>query len=179
MKLSKLLTPIVIIALCALLVFGVTTATAGLRESNEQAYLLNRMQTVLPGSTEFTLEEYTGEDETICSTYKSDVGYAVFVVPHGYAGDIAMLVGVSNDGLVTGMQVQQMQETYGLGAQALTDYKFLVQFLNTDGSAEIGTNVDALTGATVTSKAIARGVNSAVAFVTGADTSSSATSWGG
>ena len=48
MKLSKLLTPIVIIALCALLVFGVTTATAGLRESNEQAYLLNRMQTVLP-----------------------------------------------------------------------------------------------------------------------------------
>ena len=107
------------------------------------------------------------------------MGYAVFAVPHGYAGDIAMLVGVSNDGLVTGMQVQQMQETYGLGAQALTDYKFLVQFLNTDGSAEIGTNVDALTGATVTSKAIARGVNSAVAFVTGADTSSSATSWGG
>lgn len=179
MKLTKLLSPIVIIGLCALLVFGVAAGTAGLRSANEEAYLLNRMQTVLPGSTEFTPEDYTGEDETIRSVYKSDAGYAVFVVPHGYAGDIAMLVGVSNDGLVTGMQVQQMHETYGLGAQALTDYKFLVQFLNTDGSAEIGANVDALTGATVTSKAIARGVNSAVAFVTGADTSSSATSWGG
>ena len=39
--------------------------------------------------------------------------------------------------------------------------------------------VDAITGATVTSKAIARSVNSAVAYVTGADVASAATSWGG
>jgi len=39
--------------------------------------------------------------------------------------------------------------------------------------------IDALTGATVTSKAIVRAVNSAVAYVTGADTVSAATSWGG
>ena len=43
----------------------------------------------------------------------------------------------------------------------------------------MGETVDAMTGATVSSKAIARGVNSAVAFVTGADVSSSATEWGG
>ena len=41
------------------------------------------------------------------------------------------------------------------------------------------TYVDAITGATVTSKAIARCVNSAIAYVTGADVSSGATSWGG
>ena len=40
-------------------------------------------------------------------------------------------------------------------------------------------DVDAITGATVTSKAIVRCVNSAVGYVTGADTSSGATSWGG
>ena len=40
-------------------------------------------------------------------------------------------------------------------------------------------DVDALTGATVTSKAVVRCVNSAVAYVTGADTESAATSWGG
>jgi len=39
--------------------------------------------------------------------------------------------------------------------------------------------VDAITGATVTSKAVVRCVNSAVAFVTGADTVTEATSWGG
>ena len=72
-----------------------------------------------------------------------------------------------------------MEETYGLGREALTDWEFLAQFLNTTGDAEIGVGMDALTGATVTSRAIARGVNSAVGFVTGADVSSGATSWGG
>ena len=72
-----------------------------------------------------------------------------------------------------------MQETYGLGAEALSDWEFLAQFLRTEGDAQIGEGIDAITGATVTSKAIARSVNSAVGFVTGADTSSSATSWGG
>ena len=38
--------------------------------------------------------------------------------------------------------------------------------------------VDALTGATVTSKAIAKSVNSAVGFVTGADVVTEATKWG-
>jgi len=98
---------------------------------------------------------------------------------YGYAGNIAMLIGVHNDGYVTGLQIRDMEETYGLGAEALTDWEFLAQFLRTEGDAEVGTNVDAITGATVTSKAVARSVNSAVGFVTGADTSSAATSWGG
>ena len=38
--------------------------------------------------------------------------------------------------------------------------------------------VDGLTGATVTSKTVQKCVSSAVAVVTGADTSSSATTWG-
>ena len=80
------------------------------------------------------------------------------------------------------------------------DHEFLKQFLNSKGSFEVVTGapdafsgatgtvtettgdtveVDALTGATVTSKAIVRAVNSAVAYVTGADVASSATTWGG
>ena len=47
------------------------------------------------------------------------------------------------------------------------------------GEKAVGDNVDALTGATVTSKAVVKAVNSASAFVTGADVSSSATEWGG
>ena len=90
-----------------------------------------------------------------------------------------MLIGVSNEGTVTGLQVRDMSETQGLGGEALWDWEFLIQFLNNAGDAEIGENIDGLTGATVTSKAIARSVNSAVGFVTGADVESSATSWGG
>ena len=90
-----------------------------------------------------------------------------------------MLIGVSKDGKVTGLVVREMSETAGLCLNALNDTDFLAQFLNTSGDAEVGTNVDAITGATVTSKAITRCVNSAVAYVTGADIDSGATSWGG
>ena len=102
----------------------------------------------------------------------------VHVVTSGYAGDISMLVGVSSDGRVTGLVIRDMKETPGLGRKALTDSQFLAQFLNTDGTAAVGENIDALTGATVTSKAVTQGVNSAVSFVTGADSSSGATTWG-
>lgn len=86
-----------------------------------------------------------------------------------------MLVGVSHGGLVTGLVVRDLRETPGLGAMALTDPDFLSQFLNTDGTAALGEDIDALTGATVTSRAVARGVSSAVGYVTGADTASGAT----
>ena len=89
-----------------------------------------------------------------------------------------MLVGVDNDGDVKGVVVREMAETFGLGAESLSDVDFLAQFLWTEGDAEIGTNVDGITGATVTSKAIARSVNSAVGFMTGADATTSATTWG-
>ena len=137
------------------------------------------MQTILPGSTTFAVEPYAGEDATIVSIHKGETGFVIETKTYGYAGDITMLVGVSTEGTVTGLVVRHLTETYGLGRNALTDTDFLAQFLNTSGEAAVGETVDALTGATVTSKAVTRAVNSAVAYVTGADASSGATTWGG
>lgn len=170
---------ICVILAMALLVGGVNVLTAGARQANAQEEWNNKLLALLPGSESFTEEAYAGEDSSIRAAYKAENGYVVYVVTTGYAGDIAMLVGVSNEGYVTGLQIRDMSETLGLGARALTDWEFLVQFLATDGNAQVGEDIDAITGATVTSKAVARGVNSAVAFVTGADTSSGATAWGG
>lgn len=175
----KILVPVITIVLAAVILLGLYNGLLGIRRANEAKELQVKMETILPGSTTFTPEEYTGEDANIVSVHKGETGYVIATKTYGYAGDIAILVGVSNDGYVTGLQVRDMEETYGLGAEALTNWEFLAQFLHTEGDAEIGTNVDAITGATVTSKAIARSINSAVGFVTGADTSSGATSWGG
>ena len=175
----KIWMPIVAVALAAVLLLTAYNALAGLRQENREAELQAKMQTLLPGSTSFTAEEYTGEDANITCVYKGDNGYVIGTTTAGYAGPISMLIGVSNDGAVTGLQVRSMEETYGLGGEALTDWEFLAQFLGTEGDATVGTNIDAITGATVTSKAIARSVNSAVAFVTGSDVESGATSWGG
>lgn len=170
---------IISILAIALILFGANFATADLRAANTAAELEKQMQTLLPGSETFTEEPYDGEDANIRSVYKAENGFVICTSTAGYAGPIAMMIGVSNEGSVTGLVVRQLHETYGLGAEALTDWEFLVQFLNTSGEAEVGVNVDALTGATVTSKAITRSINSAVAVVTGADASSGATSWGG
>ena len=179
MKHKSILWPIVTILLCAVILYGTALGLNGIANANAQREHLKTLQTILPGSEHFTVESYDGTDANIVSVHKGETGYVIETCVYGYAGDITMLVGVSNDGTVTGLQVRDMAETLGLGAEALTNWEFLVQFLNTSGDAEVGTNVDALTGATVTSKAIARSVNSAVGYVTGADTSSGATSWGG
>lgn len=190
--------PICVIGLTALLLFGTSLALDSVAEANARAARLELLRTLLPGSTSFVPEPYRGEDPNIRSVHNGGTGFVVETSAAGYAGEIVMLVGVSKDGAVTGLVVSEMHETVGLGADALTNHEFLSQFLNLKGSAAIGTSgadafsgataasgheasvyVDALTGATVTSKAIARCVNSAIAYVTGADAGTGATSWGG
>ena len=171
--------PLITIALIAALLLGLSFGLKGIATANAQKEHLQIMQTLLPGSTEFTVEPYTGEDDSIRSVHKGENGFVIETATQGYADELVVLVGVSTQGKVTGLVVRQIHETYGLGNTALTDWEFLSQFLSTSGDAQIGENVDAISGATVTSKAIARCVNSAVAYVTGADTNSGATSWGG
>ena len=191
---------IIALILTAALLFAVSFALKGTAAANAQKAHLELMQTVLPGAEEFTVELYSGEDANIRSVHKSDIGFVVETVTYGYAGEITMLIGVNNEGRVTGLVVKEAHETFGLGGNALTDHEFLAQFLNKAGSFEVATTgadafsgataeaeaaegeatpVDAITGATVTSKAVVRCVNSAVAYATGADVVTEATSWGG
>ena len=182
--------PVIALILTAAILFGLGVGLKGIAVQNAEKAHLELMQTLLPGAETFTVEPYTGEDANIRSVHKADQGFVVETCTYGYAGEITMLIGVNNDGRVTGLVVKESHETFGLGGNALTDHEFLAQFLNKTGSFEIGTaeaapaegeavSVDAITGATVTSKAVVRCVNSAVAFVTGADATTEATSWGG
>lgn len=174
---KKILQPIIVIVVAAALLYTVALGTQAVATKNAQEEHIRILRTLLPGSESFEVEAYTGEDENIRKVHKAENGYVIEVASYGYVDDIVMLVGVSNEGTVTGLVVRDMHETNGLGGKGLTDWKFLAQFLKTSGEAEVGNNVDALTGATVTSKAITRCVNSAVAYVTGTDVDTSATSW--
>ena len=148
------------------------------------------METLLPGSTVFTPEEDTGTDANITAVWKGEGGWIIETTVDGYAGPIRQWTGVDSNGHVTGLVVRDMEETFGLGRNALTDIDFLVQFVGTSGEAEVGGGggaddvgigrvLAAIPGASVTSRAVARGVSSACAYVTGADVSTSATEWGG
>ena len=191
---------IITILVAALILFGTSFALQGTAAKKAQEEHLWLMQTLLPGSETFVVEPYAGEDANIVSVHKAENGFVVETLVYGYADNIRMLTAVSNEGKVTGLVVLESYETMGLGNKALTDHVFLSQFLNSSGSFEVATHgadafssatgttesadgetveVDGITGATVTSKAIAKSVNSAVGFVTGADVATSATTWGG
>ncbi len=189
---------ILAISLSALILFGASLGLNGIAAANAQAEHLWLMQTLLPGSERFTAEPYSGEDANIVSVHRGENGYVIETATYGYADEITMYIGVSNDGYVTGLVVAEAHETFGLGNQALTDHEFLAQFLNRTGEFTVATQgadafssasgtvdsdsaaeVDAISGATVTSKAVVRCVNSAIGYVTGADVVSSATTWGG
>ncbi len=183
-------------------IFGVAlfllVAAIGLKNvthSITQREHIKLLETLLPNSTDFQKIDYDGEDEIIRSVHKSSDGYVIETVTKGYADEIVMFIGVNNSGTVTGLVAYEAHETNGLGNQILTDHVFLSQFLNKsgtfsiaslDGDDALGTNdkedkkitVDGISGATVSSKAVVKCVNAAVAYVTGADIESSATSWG-
>ena len=200
MKLKNVLVPAIAILAAAAILLCVSYGTSAIRAENIQKEHIYMMRTLLPGSENFVREAYSGDDANVRSVHRAENGFVVETCTYGYAGEINMMVGVSNEGRVTGMVVRDMEETLGLGMNAMTDHVFLSQLLNTSGNAAIYTGtdaisfatgetadesdgsevyVDAITGATVTSKAIVRSVNSAVAVVTGADAASSATTWGG
>ncbi len=167
--------------------------------NNTQEKHVELMETLLPHGKDFIKLDYKEDDGTIRSVHKAENGYVIETVTQGYAGEITMYIGVNNDGDVTGLVVYEAHETLGLGSNVLTDHEFLAQFLNKSGTFSIGAPnedafssatgttestgeeiaVDGISGATVSSKAVARCVNAAVAYVTGADVESSATEWGG
>ena len=180
MNAKNLIAPIAALAVAAAVLFGASSALSGTAQSREEAARNEIMGYMLPGRpASFTEEPYDGEDESIRRVFKAEDGYVLELETAGYAGPMMLWVGVTNEGRVSGLTVRDHGETFGLGREAQTDVPFLIQFIGTSGEAAVGENIDALTGATVTSKAVARAVNSAAAFVTGADVSSGATEWEG
>ena len=192
--------PVIAIVLAALILLGASFALRGAAARKAQEEHLWLMQTLLPDSESFVVEPYAGEDTTIRSVHKAENGYVIETVTNGYADEITMLIGVNKEGNVTGLVVLEAHETLGLGSKILTDHVFLAQFLNQSGSFAVSSGegedafsgataaaepegesieVDGISGATVSSKAVVRCVNSAVAYVTGADATSAATTWGG
>ena len=142
---------IITILVAALVLYGASFGLQGIASQKAQEEHLWLMQTLLPGSESFVVVPYDGSDVNIQSVHKADNGFVIETLSYGYAGNIRMYVGVSNEGKVTGLVVREAHETVGLGNNALTDHVFLAQFLNSAGSFEIATNgADAFSSATGT-----------------------------
>lgn len=95
------------------------------------------------------------------------IGYALnMTTSEGYGGDITFSMGVQLDGTLNGISILTINETAGLGMNA-TDEFFKGQFSNknvesftvTKTGASADNEINAISGATITSDAITGGVN--------------------
>ncbi len=94
------------------------------------------------------------------------VGKTGTIVTKGYGGEIEITVGVDNDGVITGISVggSSFSETAGLGARSKEAW-FAEQYIGKESPIALkkdGGEIDAITSATITSRAVTKAVNSAV-----------------
>lgn len=99
-------------------------------------------------------------------------GYVVAATsPNGYGGDLQVAVGITKDGKITGMEVISHAETAGLGSKC-TEPEFKNQFAGKNASAiefsktgaTADNEIDAISGATITTNAVTEAVNAAIVF---------------
>jgi len=128
---------------------------------------------VLPGATK--IEKLQDNKKTIYAGYDSKgslIGYAIPAEGAGYQDTIRLLYGYEpNKRLIIGMEILDSKETPGLGDKIYKDADFIANFktlsvepeiiLVKKGKKHAPNEVDAISGATVSSKAVVRIINNA------------------
>lgn len=124
------------------------------------------------------LKALQGSDATIAEVFLGKkgndvIGYFVKAKPSGYAGAVEIMTGIDNEGKIVNVKMGQNSETPGLGT-TIGEPKFTSQFTD-KGAAGIleliktpdasETQISAITGATITSRCMTNGVNSAITAV--------------
>lgn len=170
-----------ITAVAALLLAFVNSVTAPIIEENTQKKTQLAMKNVMAAADKFEKADITGENPLVTEVYIAlkengeNVGYCISVSPNGYGGAIDMMVGVEKTMRVSGVDIINHSETAGLGSKA-AEPEFRQQFVGkkkiekvvkSAGNDEIikeqkENEIDAITSATITSKAVTDGVNAAI-----------------
>ena len=162
----------VLFAICVVISAALAGTNLLTRDRIAQQELLKAEESrkiVLPAAEEFESQEdgayYTG------SAGGQLVGYVFETEASGYGGKVKVMTGIDAEGAITGVVILSHDETPGLGANAEKP-DFLNQFLQQapEGGLEVikyqtpgEGQIQAMTGATVTSTAVTNAVNQAIA----------------
>ena len=166
------LTLLAITSVVAAALAGVNSVTApAIAQANEKK-TQEAIEAVLPGGGEKTDFPAVEAGAPVSEVYKGENGYAVKVMPSGFGGTIEMMVGIGHDGKVLGISIIKHAETPSLGAVAASKGSngegFRQSFVGLSGEIAVskdGGEADTISGATITSRAVAAGVNAALDVV--------------
>lgn len=166
---NKVFKPIVVLcAICvvvtaALAVTNQATApviAAATAEAQRQA----RME-LLPDADNFT--EVTGiQVENVSAVYTADNGAGVVITStaKGYGGTMTVMTAFTPDGTIRQLKVTENKETKGIGSNVASSASYWEKYagLSAEKALVLKTDVDAYSGATISSKALNAAVNSAI-----------------
>ncbi len=158
-----------IAAAVALILGCISLGTSGRIEKLAAEKMNTAMQAVLPAGSYTAVADVSGL-ACIDAIYQADNnGWVVQVTETGSQGTITMMVGVNSAYVCTGISITEHSETAGLGAVAAQSSDkgdaFRAQFVGKSGTVAVtksGGDIDAIAGATITSKAICQGVTDAL-----------------
>ena len=160
-----------VICLAATFLLGLTNSvTAPIIENLAVETEMKSRQIVFADAVSFGEEVILADGTSVVAALDesgAEIGHVVVNVAKGYGGDISIMTGVDSEGKVTGINILSHSETAGLGAKA-TEPSFKDMFIGlvegiTVSKDKAGENsIDALTGATITSRAVVNAVNAAI-----------------
>ena len=163
------LTLFIIAAVVAAALAGVNSITKPVIDQLNAEKTQKAIEAVLPGGFDEELANFDNQGGLVSKVYKGANGYALEVLPSGFDNTITMMVGVDTEGKVLGISIVSHTETAGLGAVAAAQTSageaFRGQFVGQSGELAVGNQIDAMSGATITSNAVVTGVNAATAYV--------------
>lgn len=148
---------------------GINAATQAAAARSEAAERTERLRSVMPAAQSFSeiwFDRSMAEEVLAAFSDSGLEGYCVTVTSQGFGGEMELLVGVDVNGRVTGVSILDHSEVMELGGAEWES--FLGRFLGRSGTIRInGSNnsVEAVSGATMSSQAVADGVNAALAAV--------------
>lgn len=159
-----------ICAVVALMLGAVNSATEPVIRKMQEEKTKAAMAQVLAADD---YQELAVTAENVSALYKAvvggeTVGYVAEVTTNGFGGAINMVVGVDMNGVVTGVAVTKDTETANLGTKVTRTQSVLDRFIGLGGTITVNSGenrFDGVTGATVSSKAVAAGVNAALTAV--------------
>lgn len=167
MKANRLSAVFPVITLTIVVFISVTlltwtdTITKESIEYQKEQQILSMLKEIFPNMSEYTFED----DIYTISSDGAKIGYAFLAVGKGYGGDIDILVGLENETTVKGVTIISHTETPGLG-EKITEPAFTDRFagLNIADIAlrQEGGKIDAITGSTISSKAVIDAVRTMV-----------------
>lgn len=172
---NKIFKPIVVLCVICIVITGALAATnsvtAPIIEAAKIAAEEAARKELLPEADSFTRIEGI-EVANVSDIYTADNGVGMVVTSSGkgYGGTMTVMVAFTPEGTIKQIKVTEQAETQGIGSKVAGDSSFWTRFEGLEAKPlTLGVDVDARTGATISSRALTSAVNSAIEAYTAAN----------